>query len=123
MINRFQIGYPAVMKVESKPGPIEIDEYLKRPEIEKKQLDWEKDMQLRSRHLDRKEELKNEYDQYMYDNPELRALVADFTQSVISFKPDDTVAFAARFFAPYSRKTRPNKFLPEHVEKINVPKQ
>jgi hypothetical protein len=54
MINRVQIGYPAVMKVATLPKPISIDEYLKKPIIEKKQLDWEKDMELKSRYLDKK---------------------------------------------------------------------
>ena len=122
MINRVQIGYPAVMKVAVKPGPIEIEEFLKKPVIEKKELDWEKDLQLNSKYLDKKEELKNDYDQYMHDHPDLKALVADYTQSILSFKPSDTISFSAKFFAPYSANTRDNQFLPIHCEKINIPK-
>lgn len=122
MINRVQIGYPAVMRVTKRPPAIEIDEYLEKPVIEKKSIDWEKDMQLKSIHLDKKESYKNDYDQYMFDHPELKALVADFTQSILSQKPDDTVAFAARFFAPYSAKTKNNKFLLDYKEQVNIPR-
>jgi hypothetical protein len=54
MINRVQIGYPAVIKAVERPKPIEIDEFLPRPVIEKRELNFEKDMQLRSKCLDRK---------------------------------------------------------------------
>jgi flavorubredoxin len=58
----------------------------------------------------------------MFDHPDLRALMADFTQSILSFKPEDTIAFSSKFFASYSAKTRAGKFLPEYRDKVNTPK-
>ncbi len=54
MINRVQIGSPAVMKATEPPKQIELDEYLPKPVIEKKELNWENDTQLYSQYLDRK---------------------------------------------------------------------
>jgi hypothetical protein len=98
------------------------DEYLPKLIIEKKELNWENDMLLKSQYIDKKESLKNEYDQYLNDNPELRALMADFLQSIISFKPNDVIAFSAKYFAPYSSKTKPNKLLPSLREDVYIPK-
>jgi hypothetical protein len=122
MANRVQIGYPAVMKILKTPKSIEIDEYLERPIIGKRDLDWEKDLQMKSMFLDRKEELKNEYDKYLHDTPELKSLIADYMQSILTFKPSDTVTFSAKFFAPYSAKTAQNKLLPQMRQQINLPK-
>lgn len=84
MVNRVQVGYPALMKVITKPKPIEIglfyflllfywkkkfnlknflyfiklDEYMPEMTIEKKELDIDSDMQLKSNYLDRKVTLK-----------------------------------------------------------------
>ncbi len=54
MINRVQVGYPAVMKSVEKPKPIEIDEYMPKIHIDKKSLVFESDMELKSNYLDRK---------------------------------------------------------------------
>ena len=143
MINRVQIGYPAVIKAVVKPKPIEIgnqfkdyrlvlvliylnncflDEYLPKLVINKKELNWENDMQLKSSYLDKKEELKNEYDQYLHDHPDLKAIMGDYIQSLISFKPNDVAAFSAKYFASYSSKTKPNKLLPSLRQEIYIPK-
>jgi len=121
MINRVQIGYPAVIKAVTRPKPIEIDEFLPIPVIDKKELNLETDMQLKSNYLDRKEELKNDYEQYMHDHPELKSLISDYMQSILSIKPDDVVTYTAKFFAPYSSKTKSNNLLPYLDQKINIP--
>lgn len=83
MINRVQIGHQAVARVVTKPAKIEIgnashkmnkakikpspqtkrtketlfiglDEYLPKIVIPKKELNWEEDMQLKSKYMDRK---------------------------------------------------------------------
>ena len=89
--------------------------------IEKKPLDWEKDMELRSKYLDKKERLKNDFAQYSHDQPDLKALMADYMQSLLAFKPNDVVAFSAKFFAPYSSKTTSNRLLPTLKQNVNVP--
>ena len=56
-------------------------------------------MLLKSEYIDKKENLKNEYDQYLHENPDLRAIMADYLQSIVSFKPNDVVAFSSKYFA------------------------
>lgn len=122
MANRIQIGYPAVIKAVEKPKKIQFDEYLPPITIEKKPLNWENDMLLKSEHTDKRESLKNDYDQYLNDNPDLRAIMADFMQSLVSFKPTDVVEFSAKYFAPYSAKTKSNKLLSSLRDNIYIPK-
>lgn len=122
MINRVQVGYPAVMKSIIKPKQIEIDEYMPKMVIEKKELVIDTDMQLKSKYLDRKDDYKNEYDQYLHDHPELRAMVADYMQSILCFKPDNVLEFTTKYFAPYSSKTSSNRLMPLLKQQINIPK-
>lgn len=122
MINRVQVGYPAIMKSVIKPKPIEIDEFMPKMVIEKKELAIDSDMQLKSKYLDRKDDYKNEYDQYLHDHPELRAMIADYMQSILCFKPDNVLEFTTKYFAPYSSKTSSNRLLPLLKQQINIPK-
>ena len=69
-----------------------------------------------------KNELKNEYDEYLSEHPEVRSLMADFMQSVLSAKPDDVLAFSAKHFASYSTRTRPDQLLAYANQKTNIPK-
>lgn len=59
-------------------------------------------MQLYSKFLDRKEELKADHAVYMKDHPEVKALLADFLQFLLLRKPDDVIEFASEFFASHS---------------------
>lgn len=123
MINRIQVGYPAIMKSVIKPKPIEIDEYMPKIVIPKKELLLDNDMEMKSKYLDRKEDYKRDYDQYLRDHPELKAIVADYMQSILSFKPDNVLEFTTKYFAPYSSKTSSNRLLPLMKQQINIPKQ
>ena len=69
-----------------------------------------------------KNELKNEYDEYLADHPEVRALMADYMQSVLSFKPNDVLAFSARYFGSYSTRTQPDQLLAFTDQSTNIPK-
>lgn len=69
-----------------------------------------------------KDELKNEYDQYLHDHPEFRNLMADYMQSILCSKPDDVLSFTTKFFAKYSSKTSSNRLLPLLDQQINIPK-
>lgn len=51
----------------------------------------------------------------MADNPELRAILADFLQALLIEKPDDVHQFAHDFFAPYARKSQPKPSYPSHL--------
>lgn len=50
----------------------------------------------------------------MTENPELRAILADFMQAVLIQKPDDVYAFARNFFAPFSPDSVPKTSYPSH---------
>lgn len=123
MVNRVQVGYPAVMKSVERPKPIEIDEYMPRIVMEKKELVLESDMELKSMYLDRKDDYKNDYEQYIREHPELRAIVADYMQSILCFKPKNVVEFTTKFFAPYSSTTSSNRLLPLLKQQVNIPRQ
>lgn len=59
-------------------------------------------------------ELEQSYRQYMADNPELKAVLADFMQAVLIQKPDDIYAFAEEFFAPFAQNSVPRPSYPSH---------
>ena len=52
-------------------------------------------------------ELEDSYQQYMTENPELKAVLADFMQAVLIQKPDDVYVFAKDFFAPFAKNSIP----------------
>ncbi|CAF1411887.1 unnamed protein product [Adineta steineri] len=58
LISRYQVGSPIKMKTQTLPTAEEFDEYLPKPEIPKRNLKWEDDLELRSKFLDRR---VNEY--------------------------------------------------------------
>ena len=47
------------------------------------------------------EELMVSHSDYMQEHPELRALLADFLQSLFILKPENVFKFAQDFFRPY----------------------
>uniref|UniRef100_A0A6J0TGK6 Ciliogenesis-associated TTC17-interacting protein n=1 Tax=Pogona vitticeps TaxID=103695 RepID=A0A6J0TGK6_9SAUR len=104
---RVQVGSPATMVILQMPILIETDEPDPRPVFEKIPLDWEEDVELYSRFLDRKEELQASHATYVQRHPELNALLADFLQLLLLRKPEDVVTFAAEFFATYSAQNPP----------------
>lgn len=102
MTSRVQVGSPVTMKLLLVPETIEEDEEIEKPKFDKKELNWREDMQLYSKFLDRKEELKADHAVYMKDHPEVKALLADFLQFLLLRKPDDVIEFASEFFASHS---------------------
>lgn len=102
LTNRVQVGSPVTMKLIRMPTRIERDEEPDKPLFEKKPLVWEEDMQMYSKFLDRKEELKGDHAVYMRHHPELKALLADFLQFLLLRKPLDVIAFAADYFSAFS---------------------
>ncbi|KAK7110854.1 ciliogenesis-associated TTC17-interacting protein-like [Littorina saxatilis] len=100
--NRVQVGSPVTMKLQRIPTMVERDEEPPKPVFEKTELNWVEDMQMYSKFLDRKEELKGDHTVYMRHHPELKALLADFLQFLLLRKPDDAIAFAAEYFAAFS---------------------
>ncbi|XP_077978507.1 ciliogenesis-associated TTC17-interacting protein-like [Glandiceps talaboti] len=104
LTSRVQVGSPVTMRLLRVPSRLETEEDLQKPVFKKKPLNWEEDMQLYSKFLDRKEELKGDHAVYMRHHPELKALLADFLQFLLLRKPDDVVSFAGDYFSAFSSK-------------------
>ncbi|ELU05627.1 hypothetical protein CAPTEDRAFT_229000 [Capitella teleta] len=100
--SRVQIGSPVTMRLTALPPPVEEDEEEDKPTFGKKELNWEEDMQLYSKFLERKDELRGDHAAYMRRHPELKAILADFLQFLLLRKPGDVVAFAAEYFSSFS---------------------
>lgn len=71
-----------------------------KPVFEKMGLVCEEDMQMHSKFLDRKEELKAEHVSYLHQ--ELRAMMADFLQFLFQRKPSNVFMFASKNFSPFA---------------------
>nr|CAB3227989.1 ciliogenesis-associated TTC17-interacting protein-like [Phallusia mammillata] len=102
MTMRVQVGSPAIATLEKVPRLIERDEVEVKPVFGKKPMNWEEDMEMNSRFLQRKEELKAGHETYLREHPEASALLADFFQFLLLRRPDDVVCFAADFFSTFS---------------------
>ncbi|KAI1898347.1 hypothetical protein AGOR_G00071390 [Albula goreensis] len=95
LVSRVQVGSPVTMRLVQLPAQMGEDDKADKVVFEKKPLVWEEDMQLCSKFLDRKEELKADHASYVRQHPELKALLADFLQFLLLRKPDDVFLFAA----------------------------
>ncbi|KTG00698.1 hypothetical protein cypCar_00025282 [Cyprinus carpio] len=118
LASRVQLGSPAIMKLLHLPFLLDGVEKDQIPVFEKKPLIWEEDMELYSKFLDRKEELKADYSSYVRQHPEIKALLADFLQFLLLRKPQDVFSFAHDFFAPFASQSPPGKF---HKDSQNFP--
>ncbi|CAB1312258.1 unnamed protein product [Coregonus sp. 'balchen'] len=76
-----------------------------KPVFEKRRLVWEEDMQMHSKFLDRKEELKAEHASYLRQHTEFRAMMADFLQ--LLRKPSDIFMFGRQDFFPSASRQPP----------------
>uniref|UniRef100_A0A3B4GK08 Ciliogenesis-associated TTC17-interacting protein n=1 Tax=Pundamilia nyererei TaxID=303518 RepID=A0A3B4GK08_9CICH len=97
LVTRVQVGSPVTMRLLELPSKAEKDSV-----IFKIPLVWEEDMQMRSKFLDRKEELKADHSSYLRQHPEIRALISDFLQLLLLRKPDDVFLFAREYFTPFT---------------------
>lgn len=97
MASRVQLGSPVTMKIQQLPSQQE-----KVVEFEEMPLVWEEDMQMRSKFLDRKDEIKADHASYLRRHPEIRALTSDFVQFLLLRKPDDVFQFAREYFLPFA---------------------
>jgi hypothetical protein len=58
----------------------------------------------------------------MHDHSDLKSVLADYLQSILTHKPEDILNFSAQYFAPYSSKTASNNLLPATNKPENIPK-
>ncbi|XP_039999902.1 ciliogenesis-associated TTC17-interacting protein [Xiphias gladius] len=104
LASRVQVGSPVTMRLQQLPSQLEKG-------FEKIPLVWEEDMQMRSKFLDRKEELKADHASYLRQHPEIRALISDFLQFLLLRKPDDVFQFAREYFIPFASRHPPESSL------------
>ncbi|XP_060723165.1 ciliogenesis-associated TTC17-interacting protein isoform X2 [Tachysurus vachellii] len=101
LASRVQVGSSVTMNLLQLPLIVSEDERDRKSGCEKKPLVWEEDIELYSKFLDRKEELKADHSTYVRQHPELKALLADFLQMLLLRKPQDVLSFAHDFFIPF----------------------
>ncbi|XP_069020631.1 ciliogenesis-associated TTC17-interacting protein [Embiotoca jacksoni] len=100
LASRAQVGSPVTMRLLQLPSQIEKG-------LEKIPLVWEEDIQMCSKFLDRKEELKADHASYLRQHPDIRALISDFLQFLLLRKPDDVFQFAREYFLPFASRRPP----------------
>uniref|UniRef100_G1T390 Ciliogenesis-associated TTC17-interacting protein n=1 Tax=Oryctolagus cuniculus TaxID=9986 RepID=G1T390_RABIT len=101
LAKRVQIGSAGCCIITKMPILREEDEIEPPPVFEKKPLVWEDDLQLHSKFLHRKEELRTSHSAYLRQHPDARALLSDFLLFLLLRQPRDVVTFAAEFFGPF----------------------
>ncbi|XP_034864228.1 ciliogenesis-associated TTC17-interacting protein [Mirounga leonina] len=111
LAKRIQVGSPGYCTITQMPVLREKDETEPSPAFEKKPLVWEEDMELYSRFLDRKEELRLSHTSYLRQHPEARALISDFLLFLLLRQPPDVVTFAAEYFGPFAKRHPPTPAL------------
>ncbi|XP_032210674.1 ciliogenesis-associated TTC17-interacting protein isoform X1 [Mustela erminea] len=111
LAKRIQVGSPGYCLVTQMPILREKDEIETRPVFEKKPLVWEEDMELYSRFVDRKEELRLSHSSYLRQHPEAQALISDFLLFLLLRQPEDVVTFAAEYFGPFAKRHPPTPAL------------
>ncbi|KAK6315708.1 hypothetical protein J4Q44_G00132320 [Coregonus suidteri] len=80
---------------------------LRDDKPKKRHLVWEEDKHMHSKFLDRKDELKAEHASYLWQHPELCAMMADFLQFLLPRKPSDVFMFAHKDFFPFASHRPP----------------
>ncbi|KAJ3595743.1 hypothetical protein NHX12_005046, partial [Muraenolepis orangiensis] len=104
LASREQLGSPVTMRLLQLPPQLEKDAKNDKPPCVKRPLVWKEDMEMRSKFLDRKEELMADHASYLRQHPELRALLADFLQFLLLRKPDNVIHFTKEYFLPFSSR-------------------
>nr|XP_012595758.1 ciliogenesis-associated TTC17-interacting protein [Microcebus murinus] len=111
LAKRIQVGSPGCCIITKMPVMREEDEIEPRPVFEKKPLVWEEDLELLSKFLERKEELRLGHTSYLRKHPEAQALMSDFLLFLLLRQPEDVVTFAAEYFGPFAARCPPTPAL------------
>ncbi|KAF4014126.1 hypothetical protein G4228_005694 [Cervus hanglu yarkandensis] len=111
LAKRIQVGSPGCCMITKVPVLREEDDIEPRPVFKKKPLVWEEDLELYSRFLDRKEELRLSHNSYLRQHPEAQALISDFLLFLLLRQPVDVVTFAAEYFGPFAKRHPPTPAL------------
>ncbi|KAG3275225.1 ciliogenesis associated TTC17 interacting protein [Ictidomys tridecemlineatus] len=108
LAKRIQVGSPGYCIITKMPILRKEDVVEPKPVFEKKPLEWEEDLELYSRFLERKEELRLSHASYLRQHPEAQALVSDFLLFLLLRQPQDVVTFAAEYFGPFAANRPPS---------------
>ncbi|KAG8520904.1 Ciliogenesis-associated TTC17-interacting protein, partial [Galemys pyrenaicus] len=111
LAKRVQVGSPVCCMITKVPVLREEDEIEPPPVFGEKPLVWEEDLELYSKFLERKEELRLSHTSYLRQHPEARALVSDFLLFLLLRQPADVVTFAAEYFGPFAKLHPPTPSL------------
>ncbi|XP_049568603.1 ciliogenesis-associated TTC17-interacting protein isoform X3 [Orcinus orca] len=111
LAKRIQVGSPGCCMITKVPTLREADDIEPHPVFEKKPLVWEEDMELYSKFVDRKEELRLSHNSYLRQHPEAEALISDFLLFLLLHQPADVVTFAAEYFGPFAMRRPPTPSL------------
>ncbi|CAH8530798.1 unnamed protein product [Schistosoma intercalatum] len=109
MILRIQVGSPITIKANAIPELFKKETYLPKPVVTKVSLNWEDDLELYSRFLDRKDKIKAQYLLYLRDHPEIHDMISDFIKSLLFHKPDEVVKYASEYFKSFSARALPSR--------------
>ncbi|XP_029789706.1 ciliogenesis-associated TTC17-interacting protein isoform X3 [Suricata suricatta] len=111
LAKRIQMGSPGCCMITKMPVLRDKDEIQPGPVFEKQPLVWEDDMELYSKFVDRKEELRLSHASYLRQHPEAQALVSDFLLFLLLRQPADAITFAAEYFGPFAKRNPPTPSL------------
>ena len=82
---------------------------MEKPIFEKRDLIMEEDLELFSKYEDRMDELKASHGTYLRQHPELKTIMSDFLQEVLTMKPTKFLPFAASYFATFRQVDSPSR--------------
>ncbi|KAH0513485.1 Natural resistance-associated macrophage protein 1 [Microtus ochrogaster] len=101
LAKRVQVGSPGCCIITKMPLLREEDVIEPPPQFDKKPLVWEEDLELYSKFLNRKEQLRLSHTSYLRQHPEAQALISDFLLFLLLRRPEDVVTFAAEHFGSF----------------------
>ncbi|XP_023415868.1 ciliogenesis-associated TTC17-interacting protein isoform X1 [Cavia porcellus] len=107
LAKRVQVGSPGCFVITKMPILREEDEIEPPLAFPKRPLVWEEDMELYSKFLDRKEQLRLGHAGYLRQHPDAQAVVSDFLLFLLVRQPRDAVTFAAEFFGFFATNCTP----------------
>ncbi|OAF65829.1 Ciliogenesis-associated TTC17-interacting protein [Intoshia linei] len=117
IVDRIQVGQSARMRLIKIPDCVEdLEEYVV-PTFEKKVLNWNNDIELKSMMIDKQVLLTSEYSTYIRDNPEIQQMLSLFLEQLLINKPDDVFEAAAQFFSSFKRSNPDQSCFKKFLEK------
>ena len=121
---RIQVGSPLTMILEQLPPSIKVQDEIPldpKPVFRKKRLMVNRDMEMNSKFIQRKSELKAKHDTFLEQHPEVKALLSDFLNFLLLRRPEDVLDFASSYFSSLSTVSNDDQSLNFHVSSTRNP--